>query len=403
VYNTLSISSGHDSLIDMASRRVQACVFLFVLALSGIVFSIYPHATESANETQGQQKVDIMVGFRGLRSVTGGRNPSDGVDSAIQKFGGAVYEHTQVSEAYQYIMQRRAQNPNATIAIVGHSAGANRAIQLTRQLAGQNVRVSALVVADPSAGSAGTVPGNVVQAVGLFSNSGSYAGVNLRGSSPITNVRYPNLDHFGIDNKIEQHMPFVGCAPQCTYSGSAQCAYDPSSGKYNCTPGAAPAPLATQQQPSSFATPTSPQGTAPAGTQSTGSASSPSHSETPTTKGVGVSSGNPKQNNMFAITDTKSNTNDTPSESTDETIAKINCSQTRIRFSCGGRSTKSGAVSKPQDARWRTKGALRGAVTIHPTRKTTYELRCSRNRVVIAKANCTITPAKKVAPTDDEQ
>lgn len=384
----------------MTSRRVRACVFLGVLALCGIAFSTYPYATESANDAQGQQKVDIMVGFRGLRSVTGGRNPSDGVDSAVQKFGGAVYEHTQVSEAYQYIMQRRAQNPNATIAIVGHSAGANRAIQLTRQLAGQNVRVSALVVADPSAGSAGTVPGNVVQAVGLFSNSGSYAGVNLRGSSPITNVRYPNLDHFGIDNKIEQHMPFVGCAPQCTYSGSAQCSYDPSSGKYNCTPGVAPAPLATQQQPSSYGNTNTPQ-TAPA-TAQTGTQPS-EQSGNPTTKGVGVSSGNqPQQKNIFDVTDTKSSTN-AGSESTDETTAKMNCSQTRIHFSCGGRSTKSGAVSKPADARWRTKGALRGAVSIHPTRKTTYELRCSRNRVVIAKANCTITPTKKQAPTEDEQ
>lgn len=377
------------------------CVALCVI----VFFWLAVTKSEGAQDGQGQQKVDIMVGFRGLRSVTGGRNPSDGVDAAIQKFGGAAYEHTQVSEAYQYIMQRRAQNPNATIAIVGHSAGANRAIQLARQLAGQNIRVSALVVADPSAGSAGTVPGNVVQAVGLFSNSGSYAGVNLRGSSPITNVRYPNLDHFGIDNKIEQHMPFVGCAPQCTYSGSAQCSYEPQTGRYNCTPGVAPA-QGPQQQPSSF-TGTQHATNAPssqAGVSSPPSTSSSSQSsEYPKTQSVGVSSGNqPDFKNIFDTTEKK--TEDVmQSESTDATIARIICTQTRIRFSCGGRSTQSGAVSKPADTRWKTKGVLKGAVTIMPTRKTTYELRCSRNRVVIAKATCTVTPQKKKMMKEDEQ
>lgn len=397
--------------MQRARTHLPIIALLFVLGAS--VLFLYPYARiESAQDGQGQQKVDIMVGFRGLRSVTGGRNPSDGVDAAIQKFGGAAYEHTQVSEAYQYIMQRRAQNPNATIAIVGHSAGANRAIQLARQLAGQNVRVSALVVADPSAGSAGTVPGNVVQAVGLFSNSGSYAGVNLRGSSPITNVRYPNLDHFGIDNKIEQHMPFVGCAPQCTYSGSAQCSYDPQTGRYNCTPGVAPA-QGPQQQPSSFAntqnptsTPSSQTSTPPS---SPSSGSTSTLSEYPKTQGVGVSSGNqPDFKNIFdtkkdfEITEKK--TEDViKSDSTDPTIARLICTQTRIRFSCGGRSTQSGAVSKPSDSRWKTKGALKGAVTIIPTRKTTYELRCSRNRIVIAKATCTVIPQKKKTISENDQ
>ncbi len=397
----------------MQRARTKLPIICALSMIGAAVLLLYtPARTESAQDGQGQQKVDIMVGFRGLRSVTGGRNPSDGVDAAIQKFGGAAYEHTQVGEAYQYIMQRRAQNPNATIAIVGHSAGANRAIQLARQLAGQNIRVSALVVADPSAGSAGTVPGNVVQAVGLFSNSGSYTGVNLRGSSPITNVRYPNLDHFGIDNKIEQHMPFVGCAPQCTYSGSAQCAYDPQSGKYNCTPGVAPATSGIQQQPSSFANtqnPSSGAGPTPTSTVPSSASTAPSTTSSPTTatypttQGVGVSSGNQPDfsgelsaKNKFEVVEKKSE--DTiKTESTDASIARMVCTQTRIRFSCGGRSTLSGAVSKPADARWKTKGVLRGAVTIMPSRKTTYELRCSRNRVVIARATCVVAPQKKAS------
>jgi hypothetical protein len=353
----------------------------------------------AAQDGQGQQKVDIMVGFRGLRSVTGGRNPSDGVDSAAQKFGGTAFEYSQIGEAYRYIMQRRAQNPNATIAIVGHSAGANSAIQLTRQLAGQNVRVAALVVADPSAGSAGSIPGNVVQAVGLFSNSGSYAGVNLRGSSPITNIRYPNLDHFGIDNKIEQHMPFVGCAPQCAYSGDAQCTFEPQTGKYNCAPGAAAAPTTQQQPPTpgntspTTTTPSTPSGP---GNQSLGSGT-PSQTGGPTTASTAVLSGDRsdgKTKDPFEVTNKKPS-DDIPVESTDPHIAKMVCTSSRIRFVCAGRSTQSGTTSKPADTRWNTKGELRGIITVHPTRETTYELRCSKNRTVIAKATCTIPPITK--------
>ncbi len=396
-----------------------------VCAWAGLLHaaSIAPGALDAGTQP-ATQKVDIMVGFRGLRSVTGGRNPSDGVDSATQRFGGTPYEYSDIGAAYQFIMQRRGSNPNATIAIVGHSAGANSAIRLARQLEGQGVRVTALVVADPGSSSAGAVPGNVRQAVGLFSNSPAYAGVSLRGNSPITNVKYPNLDHFGIDNKIEAHMPFIQCADDnCRYSGNANCTYDQGSGKYNCTSG--PAPAQNQQQtPPPFAptqssnTPTS----SPSGSP-TSSGSGTNQSSVPQSQNTGVQSGYPavpkfaenylkeepktkdqivkddtkkddtkKGTDPFEVTPKKTGEVFETGESTNPDIAFIECSQQRIRFSCKAPATSTRALSKPGDTRWKTKGALKGGVTIRPLRPTLYEVRCVRNRVIIAKASCSVKP-----------
>lgn len=387
------------------------------IALGGLVVTLVCTFLFSPTGADANGQVDIMVGFRGLRSVTGGRNPSDGVDSAAQKFGGTAYEYSDVAAAYQYIMQRRGSNPNATIAIVGHSAGANSAIRLTRQLAGQNVRVSALVVADPSSGSARSVPGNVVQAVGLFSNSPHYAGVSLSGGSPITNVKYPNLDHFGIDNKIEQHMPFVGCAPQCTYSGNSNCTYDAASGKYNCT-GAQDTPTRnngyqnqqTQVQPQSLSS--NPSSTTSPGTPSTNQTSTAQNPQSsPTTKGIGVSPGTPLSvsaaekkfkdlmektdpKKPFEVTSKKGSEVGDPKKSSGSASASIICRPSYIRFSCAEPATKSRALSSTATGRWNTKGALKGTIRISPVRTTRYGIQCLEGDKVIARATCTVTPRK---------
>lgn len=387
------------------TRRIWYVLLGGLLGTLTYAFSFAP----AIADTKGQ--VDIMVGFRGLRSVTGGRNPSDGVDSATQRFGGTAYEHSQVSAAYQYIMQRRGSNPNATIAIVGHSAGANSAIQLARQLSGQNVRVAALVVADPSPGSARSVPGNVVQAVGLISNSPHYAGVQLSGGSPITNVKYPNLDHFGIDNKIEQHMPFVGCAPQCTYSGNSNCTYDAASGKYNCT-GAQDIPTQnngnqnqqTQVQPQSLTS-------GGANTNPTSSTTSPTTAQgSPTTKGIGVSPGTPlsvseaekKFKDLMEKTDpkkpfevTSKKTSEVGTEESKAATASIICRPTYIRFACSAPATKSRAISSSVTGRWNTQGALKGTIRISPVRTTRYGIYCLSKEKIVAKATCTVTPKAK--------
>jgi len=153
-------------------------------------------------------KKHVVVGFRGLpgRDPKNLANSSDGVDSAVKKFGGKVFEYSQLEAAKAYLLsQNTGELDKNAISIVGHSAGANTAVSLANFYANKNINIVALILADPSAGSAGSINqkfSNVTR--GLFSNSPSYRGVRVKVGQ---NVDFPNLGHLDIDNKIEDYVP----------------------------------------------------------------------------------------------------------------------------------------------------------------------------------------------------
>lgn len=190
---------------------------------------------EGAANSSCLKKTDITVGFRGLPDRCGSPgNSSDGVDAAVNNAGGKVFEHNQQTQALQYIQSQLSNKSDATITIVGHSAGANTAIRVAAELASKDIKVTRVVAADPSSGSAGRIPNNIVQAVGLISNSPSYSGIKISGASPTINLQR-NVGHCEIDNLIEKAIPCVKCdGNKCEYTGSSICTTD-ASGKETCT------------------------------------------------------------------------------------------------------------------------------------------------------------------------
>lgn len=160
---------------------------------------------QQATPIDCEGKKIIVVGFRGIPQA-GGRNASPGVDSAAEKFQGKAFESdgSQFIAATQYVMSGISKDPKNTVVVVmGHSRGANQAINFARYLQNKNVTLGGLILADPSRGSAQGTPSGIPNTVALISTSPYYQGVSI----PNGQTKNFSVGHFGIDNQIANFIP----------------------------------------------------------------------------------------------------------------------------------------------------------------------------------------------------
>lgn len=175
---------------------------------------------ESAGQTQSSDasvscagKKIIVVGFRGNREVTGGRNPSPGVDEAVGS--GCIFEKDAVNEAVDACVLRKLgpSGNNTGLVIVGHSAGANKAIRYANYVVSK-YNVVSLIVADPNQGSASSINQKLenvtIGLIGEINNSGQpsvYKGVKLNVGKTIP---FADKNHFQVDRLIKNYIPCQG-------------------------------------------------------------------------------------------------------------------------------------------------------------------------------------------------
>jgi hypothetical protein len=72
-------------------------------------------------------------------------------------------------------------------------------------------------------------------------------------------------------------------------------------------------------------------------------------------------------------------------------VASISCTSQKVSWSCDAPATISRMVTTPTDSKFKTNGALIGAIKVNPTKKTTYTIQCLRTQRIIDEASCAVS------------
>jgi pimeloyl-ACP methyl ester carboxylesterase len=171
------------------------------------------YATAKAAHRTGASRPYQIYLLKGLADVF-----STGLDSLQAKLRargvvGEVHSHTEWEELAQSAIAKWHSGNHGPIIIIGHSFGADAAIQMAQRLGAAGVPVSLLVAFSPVDG--GPVHANVAQAVTYFQSNSAFHGRIARGAGfhgtleTVDLAKAPDITHWNIEKADNLHAATI--------------------------------------------------------------------------------------------------------------------------------------------------------------------------------------------------
>ena len=200
-----------------------------ILAVALLTFSLFAFAPASTHAAACPTGADKTFLFMGL----GDKAFADGILNAGAATGGQVFTYGQAATAFANSGLRAGQ----TALVIGHSFGANAAIQFANLASSKGVRVK-LITADP------TTNGNFLKMAPLQALSPAVASaINLvsgwGGATPIAgaqNIPLNGLNHFNVDDLLSKFACLDQSDKECT-PVKQECSCGKVMGSHGCTGG----------------------------------------------------------------------------------------------------------------------------------------------------------------------
>jgi pimeloyl-ACP methyl ester carboxylesterase len=197
----------------IARCNLARCVATLMIAAVFLAGSPWQHATAKESGRTGASRPYQIYLLKGLADVF-----STGLDflqTKLQARGivGEVHSHSEWETLADSAIARWRSGAHVPIIIIGHSLGADAAIQMAQKLGEAQVPVALLVTF--SALDSGPANANVARAVNYFQSNSTWHGVITRGAGfhgTLDNVdlaNAPGITHFNIEKADNLHAATI--------------------------------------------------------------------------------------------------------------------------------------------------------------------------------------------------
>jgi pimeloyl-ACP methyl ester carboxylesterase len=222
---------------DLTGRGLTRRVVTLMIAAAGLAGSSIEHANAREEGRTGANRPYQIYLLKGLADVF-----SSGMDFLQAKLRargviGEVHSHTEWETLAQSAIAKWRSGAHGPIIIIGHSFGADAAIQMAQKLGEAGVPVALLVAF--SATESGPANANVARAVNYYQSNSAWHGQITRGAGfhgaleTVDLADAPGITHFNIEKADNLHAQTIAkvlaLVPSHTRAARAPAAPPPSS------------------------------------------------------------------------------------------------------------------------------------------------------------------------------
>jgi pimeloyl-ACP methyl ester carboxylesterase len=184
---------------------------MLAVALTALIAITFNGILISQAQARGAPHIILLKGFADIFS-----NGLDALAVELRQRGitAQVASHASGYSLANELIQKYAAGDRGPIILVGHSFGADSAVEMAKELNTKKIPVALIVTYGPTLSN--TVPGNVARAYNYFQASSAWRGRLLKSPGfrgTLVNVdldNAPDVNHFNIDKIARLHADTIG-------------------------------------------------------------------------------------------------------------------------------------------------------------------------------------------------